>query len=447
MIGSLLDKIQLAFGRFKNDKEYSELVRTSSLALLVRMVGVITGFFVTVFTTRFYGADALGIVAICIAILSFASVFGKFGLDVALMKYVAEFSVEKKLSMVKAAYIAAMKVILPISFLISLILFYTADFISIHLLHKPYLKNLLQVNAWLTLPLVLILVNSECVRGFKKIKTYTFFQTVSVSLIAMFLLFILSYYYSNKEIPTYIQFLSIAITGCVSTFVWFHYSGFLKVNSASEFSTSTLLKISSPMFLTTLMQLIMSWAGTLILAAYNTDSDVGVYNALIRISVFTNVTILAINSLAMPRFVEAFSSGKILLLEKNAKEAARLILFSAIPAFVLLFFFPHFILSIFGKEFPGNEMALYVLLVGQLIVASVGLPSQLLNMTGRQSILRNIALVSALINVIACLLLIPHFGLMGACIAQVIGIFAWNLLSVFEVKRRLGFFSFFNPFS
>ncbi len=446
MIGSLLDKIQQAFGRFKNDKDYSELVRTSFLALLVRMVGVITGFFVTVFTTRFYGADALGIVAICIAILSFASVFGKFGLDVALMKYVAEFAVNKNLSMVKAAYIAAMKVILPVTILISFFLFVSADYISIHLLHKPYLKNLLELNAWLTLPLVLILVNSECVRGFKKIRTYTFFQTVSVSLLAMFLLFILSYFYSSKEIPTYIQFLSIAITALISTIMWFRYSGFLKVKIDKEFSSSTLFKTSSPMFLTTLMQLIMSWAGTLILAAYNTVADVGVYNALIRISVFTNVTILAINSLAMPRFVESFSSGNITLLEKNAKEAARLILYSAVPAFILLFFFPHFILSVFGKEFPGNELALYVLLVGQLIVATVGLPSQLLNMTGRQRILRNIALVSALFNVTACLFLIPLYGLMGACIAQVIGIFVWNFLSVFEVKRRLGFFSFFNPF-
>ena len=89
MIGSLLDNLKSSLLRFKTDKEYNELIRTSFLALLVRMIGVLTGFFVTLLTSRFFGADALGLVSICIAILSFASVFGKLGLDVALMKYVA----------------------------------------------------------------------------------------------------------------------------------------------------------------------------------------------------------------------------------------------------------------------------------------------------------------------------------------------------------------------
>ena len=99
MIGSLLDNLRSSLLRFKTDKEYNELIRTSFLALLVRMIGVSTGFFVTLLTSRFFGADALGLVSICIAILSFASVFGKLGLDVALMKYVAEFA-GKNLSLI-----------------------------------------------------------------------------------------------------------------------------------------------------------------------------------------------------------------------------------------------------------------------------------------------------------------------------------------------------------
>ena len=191
----------------------------------------------------------------------------------------------------------------------------------------------------------------------------------------------------------------------------------------------------------------MSWAGTLILAAYNSEADVGVYNALIRISAFTNITILAINSLAMPRFAEAFALGKLDSLKSHAKEVSRLIFITSIPAFILLFFFPEWILSIFGKEFPGNETALYVLLAGQFIVAFTGLPSQILNMTGRQHILRNIAVFSAIVNVLACIILVPKYGIMGTCIAQFMGIFAWNFLSVLSVKKQFGFFTFFNPFS
>lgn len=446
MIGSLLSKIKETLHKFRTDVEYAELIRTSFMALVVRMIGVTTGFLVTVITARYFGADALGLVSICLAILSFASVLGRFGLDVALMKYVAEYATRNDFASVKSVYLSAMRVILPVSLGISLVLFFSSGFIATTILHKPYLEHLLKINAWLTLPLVLILVNSECVRGLKKIRTYTFFQTVSVSLIATFLLIILSFYKNGREIPAYIQFVSIAFSGLLSTLIWFYYSRFFKVEKARDFASDKLIRTSSHMFFTTLMQLLMSWAGTLILAAYNSDADVGVYNAIVRISVFANITILAINSLATPRFAEAYTLGKMDLLEKHAKESARLILITSIPAFLLLTIWPHWILSVFGKEFPGNETALYVLLAGQLIVAFTGLPSQLLNMTGRQHLLRNIAFFSAIVNVVGCAVLIPLYGIMGACIAQFAGMLAWNWLSILAVKKHLGFYSFFNPF-
>jgi len=191
------------------------------------------------------------------------------------------------------------------------------------------------------------------------------------------------------------------------------------------------------------MQLIMSWAGTLVLAAYVSESEVGIYNALVRISIVTNITILAINSLALPRFAESFASKSFDVMKKLAEESTRLIFLSSLPIFFVLAFFPGWILSIFGKEFPGNENALYVLLAGQLIVCFSGLPSQILNMAGRQHILRNISIVSAIVNVLCCFLFIPKWGIMGACYAQLIGTFTWNLLSSWSVKQYFGFYVFF----
>ena len=188
----------------------------------------------------------------------------------------------------------------------------------------------------------------------------------------------------------------------------------------------------------------MSWAGTLILAAYVSESEVGIYNALVRISVFTNITILAINSLSMPRFAESYAAKNFTSMKKLAGESARLIFLTSLPIFILLAVFPQWILSVFGKEFPGNENALLVLLAAQFIVCFSGLPSQILNMSGRQDVLRNIAVVSAIVNLLACFLLIPKYGILGATYAQLAGTFVWNLLSSISVKKHFGFTVFFN---
>lgn len=443
MIGSLPNKLRDALHKFRNDPQYGELVRTSFFALLVRISGVITGFLVTLITSRYFGADALGIVSICLAILSFSSVFGKLGLDVALMKYIAGFALTGNYRGIKGVYLEAMKIVLPFTLLISFILYFMAPWMANVFFHKPYLTNLLRINAFLAIPLVMLSLNSECIRGLKKISIYTFLQTVSVSLFATVLLIVASFIIIGNEIPAMIQFISIFISSIIGTLWWLKFSKFGDYKAEGEISTKDLILTSSSMFTTTLMQLTMSWAGTLILAAYASETDVGIYNALVRISVFTNITILAINSLAMPRFAESFAAKNFKLMKKHAEEAARLIFLTSLPLFFMLIAFPGWILSIFGKEFPGNESALYILLAGQFIVCFSGLPSQILNMAGRQHILRNIAVISAIINVMCCFLLIPELGIKGACYAQLAGMFSWNLMSSISVKRHFGFVVFF----
>src|SRR3954468_20490980 len=130
MIGSLPDSFKNAYHKFKTDHEYGEFVRTSFYALLVRFTGVVTGFIVTLVTTRYFGANALGIVSICLAILSFSSVFGKLGFDVALMKYIPGYVSKRNYSGIKEVYLEALRYIIPASILISVILFVVAPWMA-----------------------------------------------------------------------------------------------------------------------------------------------------------------------------------------------------------------------------------------------------------------------------------------------------------------------------
>src|SRR5436190_24243025 len=123
MIGSLPGNLRNAYQKFKTDKEYGEFVRTSFFALIVRLTGVFTGFCVTIITTHHFGAAAYGVVSICLAILSFSSVFGKLGLDVALMKYIPGFATRRDYPAIKEVYLQAIKFIVPASIIMSIILY------------------------------------------------------------------------------------------------------------------------------------------------------------------------------------------------------------------------------------------------------------------------------------------------------------------------------------
>lgn len=425
--------------RLLRDDAYRMLLLSSIRSLAVRMLGVITGFFVTWMTARFYGAEALGVVSICIGLISVTSVFAKMGLDVALMRFVSRYFSEGGSGHIKGAYRLALMGIVPASLLLSVVLFLIAPWLADSVFHKPWLTDILRINAWMTLPLVLLQMNSECLRGVKRIVSYTFFQTAAVSSFALIGLLLALFFTLSPEVPAYVQFISIVLSGCVSTWYWINKSGFRRIMPEVRMDFNALYKVAAPMFTTTVMQLLMSWIGTLMLASYASEAEVGVYNALIRISVFTNITILAVNGLSMPRFATAFAGGDFNGLRKLSAQASRLILITSLPIFIFLFSFPETLLSVFGPEFNGHTEELLILLIGQFYIVSSGLPGQLLNMTDRESALRTIAVVSAAFQFIVCLILIPAFGMKGACWGQTSGSVVWSVLCILSVRKQLGF--------
>src|SRR5712671_6119705 len=105
MIGSLRNNFREGLLRFRSDSRYRELIRSSFFALVVRIAGVTTGFLVTILTTRYFGADALGVVSICLAILGFACMISKLGLDVALLRDVSAYAVSDDYAFIKGIYL------------------------------------------------------------------------------------------------------------------------------------------------------------------------------------------------------------------------------------------------------------------------------------------------------------------------------------------------------
>jgi len=445
MIGSLRNNFGAWRNRFVNDASFRHLVRASFFSLLIRVAGLGTGFLVTVITSRFYGADALGIVSICIAILSFASVIGKLGMDVALMRYIAELFTLGNFAAIKHVYLKSFRFIVPVCIVITIILYIFSPVIAGSIFHKPHLSGLLKINSLFVLPLVILLVNSESIRGLHRIRAYTFLQTSAVSIIATILLIFSLAFYTDRFVPVSIQFISITIASVISIVLFYKLIEWNKHGKVAVIDSRKLIRTSSPMFITTIMQLVMTWGGTLIMAAYYAESEVGVYNAIVRISTFTNISILAINSIASPRIAAAFASGKSAEMKKLSMEATQLIFISSIVVFLPLFFFPHLVLSVFGKDFTGNEFSLELLLAGQLFVSFSGLASQVLNMADREKNLRNNAVIAAVFNITACFILIPPYGILGACISQVIGMVVWNTLCIYSVKKKFGFLTFYRP--
>ena len=66
----------------------------------------------------------------------------------------------------------------------------------------------------------------------------------------------------------------------------------------------------------------------------------------------------------------------------------------------------------------------------------------MLAMTGRQRMVMTATISSAIVAVVANLLLVPEFGILGAAVATAAALIVSNSLSLFFVRRYLGFWPY-----
>jgi O-antigen/teichoic acid export membrane protein len=170
---------------------------------------------------------------------------------------------------------------------------------------------------------------------------------------------------------------------------------------------------------------------------------------------FASITLMAINSIAAPKFAEMYEEKNMEGLKKVAQKSTKIIFWSTLPLVIIFFLFPTFFLGIFGGEFKIGVNAFIILSVGMLISAFSGSVGNLLQMTGKQFVFMKILIVGAIINIGLNYLLIPtnnpfsEFGISGingAAVASMCSIIFWNLSMVFVVKKQFGFLTLYIPF-
>jgi hypothetical protein len=95
----------------------------------------------------------------------------------------------------------------------------------------------------------------------------------------------------------------------------------------------------------------------------------------------------------------------------------------------------------FRSEFLRGTEALIILSIGQFINAATGPVSNILVMTGRQKLNRNLMVGTTIIAIILDLILIPIYGIVGAACVNTFGIILMNLIPFFLIKYYYGFYT------
>jgi len=442
MIG--VHKIRKFKFKLQNDIHLRELLKGGGIFFIIRTLGFIIIYIFALFVTRRLGASAWGVFTFYLTLLQIMAVFAKLGLDTALLRFIAQYNAQNKGKTVINIYLKSVALIIPFSVFLSVNLFFLSSILAEKIFAKEYLAYYIKLVSFSLLPFVLLYINSESLRAFKRIKEYVFFQTLFPFLIAFVLTLTFWAFFKNKNINHVIFAYVLGINFSFLLSTVFVVKDFKNIKGEKEVvSLKHILSVSFPMLVSSSLFMIMFWADTIMLSIWKTEEEVGIYNVAVRLSMIASFPLIAINSIAAPKFAELWGKGDIEGLKRLAQQSTELIFWLSAPILTLYLIIPDWFMGLFGEEFRRGSISLIYLTIGQFVNAASGSVGYILMMIGYEKFHQYIILGTVLLNIILNWILIPIYGMVGAALASATSVVTWNLVFTIKTKQVLHEFIFY----
>ncbi len=408
----------------------SKLTKNSLNVLALRFGGVALMFCLSLFLTNYYSAEIVGqydFVRSTIMILSGISLIGT---NQAIIYYSGVLTSKNSFGSIKNIYFKMVSLVFIIcSFLYIPLLLVSEDFIN-QIFNKQESYDLIELSVQGLIFYSITMLNIDTIRALKKTTTSELFR--NLFRYTPFLLFSIILYLIDRPEDLVVWFIYSFVVLCVvstaAVFVLLLNKDF-PATTTQKYSTKDIIKTSYPMALSAISYFLMQSIDILFLGAFDTFESIAYYSVAVKIATVTSLALISVNIVIAPKIAKIYNDRNFSELKSMIRKATRINVLISSPILLILFFFPDFLLSMFGDNYTLAKNAFLVLLIAQFFNSITGPSALYLNMTGRQKILNFILLISLLINVILNVILIPKFGMVGAASATTISFVISKLIA------------------
>lgn len=417
----------------KSDLKY--LLFNSGLTFFFRIAGMALGYLIAIYISKIYGADVYGRYAILVTFAQFSVMLFSLGIPTAIVKLTSETS-QFNIRPQSNYLIRSVLMLLSSGIIGSLIIYLSSNLFGIQIFHDPQLGQVFKYLSIFFVFMILHNFGTQFLSGKKDFISYGLSMFIYPNVLFFIFVTIFRFFGLDTELFAFLSY--ILAFSAVGLFLFFK----LPLKQATKnYSYGKILELSFPILLSAAFLSISSWTDIFMLGTMATKTEVGIYSAAYKLATITLLVILTVNIVIAPKIAELYDKNKIDKLEREVRNANRLMTTLTIPIVFFLILFDKFLLGLFGTEFIDGEFALFILSLGFLVNALCGTVTHILNMTNYQSILRNLMLAMAIINIGLNYVLIPIYGINGAAIASLISQLFINMLAVYYVKKHFGFWA------
>jgi O-antigen/teichoic acid export membrane protein len=186
-----------------------------------------------------------------------------------------------------------------------------------------------------------------------------------------------------------------------------------------------------------LLQLLTTKIGMLIMPYFTDEKAIGVFNIAARFSDLIIYPFFLLHAV-LPQLFAKHHEADLLYKQKLFTESTWIILITSLPLLLLNLAAGPWLLCYFGEAFTGGYNALVYMSISNALFAIFGPANTILMMQGREKLSAIALLIYVILLTVLSRILIPTQGITGAAIAMLFSNIVYNILLAVYAKRYTG---------
>ncbi len=416
-----------------------KILRGIGLVFGMTFIAAMFSYATRVIVARKLGPEQFGLFSAVLTFILFLLFFRDLGLGSALTNFIAKYRVEEKYNEIKTAIYSTFCMQLLSSALIGIVIIAFSGYLSVHYFKIPESKIILLILVIYTMTSFLFIITKFILNGFQDTIPYSLMEVGKNLFILLLSVLLLRYNYGILAAAIPYALVCIVLFFLLLPFIRRNISfSKYKIVHFKEISRDLLL-FGLPLMAADIGGKIIAYTDTIMLTHFSSLSEVGIYNVVLPTSLFFIHVSRAISAIVFPISSELSFKKDFKNLAKGISLLYKYTLALVIPLIFILFAFAnHYLLIFFGKEYVVGTLAFRILLVGSMFFMIASVNNIIISSMGQPKTVTKIILLSALLNVVLNLFLIPLFGIDGAALSTTLAYLLTLILSTHTLIKSVG---------